>query len=114
MIRGGGNVGLWRYDGSFGRGDNPAKRHRQVVVKEVLNYNNSNKSLSSEAQANNFFRKIAPKHLAISLVPGRELTAADIANEELAPSWQSEVRRLIFEYCELGDAWDLIQRRRNA
>ncbi|KAG9232504.1 kinase-like domain-containing protein [Amylocarpus encephaloides] len=111
---GGGKVGLWKYDGSFGRGDNPIKEHRQVVIKEVLNYYNSGKSLSVESSANDFFREIGPKHLAISLTPGRKLTKADVVNEGLDASWRVEVRRLIYEYCELGDAWDLISRRRNA
>ena len=97
-------AGLWRYSGPIVDGKPSA---REVVVKELF-ANKAKIGMGMEAQYMSAFFDSNAQHVVRLLVSPVKTTGAI---EGLGNEWDGKVRRLIMEYCSLGDLFDLKVRR---
>jgi len=98
-------AGLWSYTGLIIDGKPTA---RDVVVKELFANKGQDAGMGEEAMLMSTFFKYESQHV-VRLVKNPVKTTGAI--EGLGSEWDGKVRRLIMEYCSLGDLYDLIDRR---
>ena len=97
-----GRVGLWEYT----RKNPKDVPYRQVVVKESSEAIPS-VDLWQEGTFLTQLRDTKSQHIAHSL---NDPLVVDAQAENIDPAWNNKVRRLIMEYCPVGDLTDLIER----
>ena len=99
----GGNAqaGLWSYTGPIVDGQPVA---RDVVVKELFANKSKDVGLRYEGWHMNEISQNGAQHVVKLLRDPFKTTGAV---EGLGPEWDGKVRRLILEYCSLGDLFDL-------
>ncbi|PMD38033.1 kinase-like protein [Hyaloscypha variabilis F] len=99
----GGNAqaGLWSYTGPIVDGQPVA---RDVVVKELFANKSKDVGLRYEGWHMNEISQNGAQHVVKLLRDPFKTTGAV---EGLGPEWEGKVRRLILEYCSLGDLFDL-------
>ncbi|KAE9368346.1 hypothetical protein N431DRAFT_512402 [Stipitochalara longipes BDJ] len=103
----GGNAqaGLWSYTGPVVNG---LPKARDVVVKELFANKARDDGLRYEARHMRALSRYDSQHVVKLLRDPFKTTGAI---EGLGPEWDGIVRRLILEYCSLGDLYDLKDRR---
>jgi hypothetical protein len=97
-----GMVALWQYDGPAG---DQNQKYRQVAVKEATG--DAARHMNSDNNIHRELTKTKSQHINHCLIRGRTV---DPQAENLHPDWKGKVKRLILEYCPLGDVRQLIER----
>ncbi len=99
-----GLVALWEYQG---HANLPDQKYRQVVVKEVIGGDPVQRNMSSEYEILNELQKTGSAHISHVLADARPI---DADAENVDKKWNRLIKRLILEYCPLGDMTALIER----
>jgi hypothetical protein len=102
---GGGKVGLWEYTGP----EDTAPSFRRVAVKELpVDYLGDDSLLQEGTRIERLREAAQSSHIITLQVP---LQRVDAKSQGLPAEWQGQIRRLVFEYCDMGDLKGLIHRR---
>jgi hypothetical protein len=99
-----GLVALWEYQGPANVQD---QKYRQVVVKEIMSGDPGQRNMSPEYRILNELQKTGSAHVNHVLTRARPI---DTDTENIDQEWDGLIKRLILEYCPLGDMSVLIQR----
>jgi len=100
-----GMVALWQYEGPAG---DQSQKYHQVAVKEATG--DAARHLENDNMIHWELTKTKSQHVNHCLIQGRTV---DHQAENLHPDWEGKVKRLILEYCPLGDVRQLIKRFQN-
>jgi hypothetical protein len=99
-----GLVALWEYQGPENVQD---QKYRQVVVKEAMGGDPGQRNMSSEHRILKELQKTGSAHVSHVLVDAQPI---DADSENIDKEWNGLIKRLILEYCPLGDMRALIER----
>jgi hypothetical protein len=100
-----GMVALWEYQGPE---NVPDQKYRQVVVKEVMGGDPKQRNMSKEHKILKQLHKTGSAHVSHELQTKARRINADAEN--IDKEWNGRIKRLILEYCPLGDMKGLIER----
>ena len=99
-----GLVALWEYQGPANVQD---QKYRQVVVKEAMGGDPGQCYMSSEHRILKELLKTGSAHVTHVLADARAINSGA---ENIDKEWNGLIKRLILEYCPLGDMRALIER----
>jgi hypothetical protein len=117
-----GKVGLWRYDGEIADLDQ-GNLPKEVAVKQIKTLRIGGTDYNDEAFFHQMFSETFSPHI-VGFYASDRITPQDVQtmmatnprNKEHVPAavannWLNKQRRIIMEYCELGNLNDLLERR---
>jgi len=99
-----GLVALWEYQGPE---NVQGQKYHRVVVKEVMDGDPGQRNMSSEHRILKELLKTGSAHVTHVLADARAINADA---ENIDKEWNGLIKRLILEYCPLGDMRALIER----
>lgn len=100
-----GKVGLWEYQ-SAGPGDNGPNAFRQVVVKEMTG-DQPNWAFAREEALTANLMQTGSRHIVSLAFPSEPIDSVRDGEDAM---WHGFIKRLVMEYCPLGDLSNLIDR----
>ena len=96
-------MGLWEYRNPA----LPGQTVRQLVVKETTGNRPAVDNLDADDEYHQELRQTGSPHVNHTLVNG--VVIGNAVAQDLPAAWNGHIRRLLMEYCPLGDLQGLLE-----